>query len=54
MLAEDGTVNLVHDVIAVLPYAVGWLVGVIVRGLAWLRDAIVAGYEAGRGGNEWA
>lgn len=35
------------------PYALGWLAGVVVRGWAWLRDAVIAGYRDGRGGYEY-
>ena len=34
------------------PYALGWLVGVVVRVTLWLLAAIVAGYKAGKGDNE--
>ena len=34
--------------LAVIPYALGWLVGVIVRLSLWIVAAVVAGYKAGR------
>jgi hypothetical protein len=49
VLVEDGAVSLGYEIAAVPPYLCGWLVGVVARGLAFLRDAIVAGYRAGRG-----
>lgn len=35
--------------LAFVPYAVGWIVGVVVRLTLWLIAAIVAGYKAGKG-----
>lgn len=41
----------IFELLAALPlYAIGWLVGVFVRGLLWLWAALVAGYEVGRHG----
>lgn len=39
-------------VLAVVPYAVGWLVGVLVRLTLWIVAAVIAGYHAGRGKDE--
>jgi hypothetical protein len=36
-------------VLAIVPYAVGWLVGIVVRLTLWLVAAVIAGYHAGRG-----
>lgn len=35
--------------LALIPYALGWLAGAIVRLVLWLVAAIVAGYKAGKG-----
>lgn len=39
----------VLTLLALIPYALGWLVGVIVRLVLWMVAAIVAGYKAGKG-----
>jgi hypothetical protein len=36
-------------VLAIVPYALGWLVGIVVRLTLWLVAAVIAGYHAGRG-----
>lgn len=41
--------DIVLTVLALIPYALGWLAGAIVRLVLWLIAAIVAGYRAGRG-----
>lgn len=41
--------DIVLTVLALIPYALGWLAGAIVRLALWLIAAIVAGYRAGRG-----
>ena len=32
-----------------LPYALGWLVGFLVRCVLWMVAAVVAGYKTGKG-----
>lgn len=31
------------------PYSIGYGIGMIARGLAWVRACVVAGYRQGRG-----
>jgi len=40
--------NALRELAATPFYAAGWLFGTIVRGLAYLRDAAIAGYRDGR------
>jgi hypothetical protein len=37
------------NVVAFPLYAAGWLCGIVVRGVAWCRDAVKVGYRDGRG-----
>ena len=39
----------IANVLAFPLYALGWLAGVVIRFIAWCRDAIVVGYRDGRG-----
>jgi hypothetical protein len=41
------------NVLGAIPYAVGWLGGVIVRFVRWVRDAFVVGYHDGIGDIPW-
>lgn len=36
-------------ILAAIPYALGWLAGVVVGGALWIAACVAAGYEAGRG-----
>lgn len=37
------------DVAAFPLYAAGWIGGIVMRFLAWCRDALIVGYRDGRG-----
>ena len=39
----------ISDVAAFPLYLLGWLSGVVIRFIAWCRDAVVVGYRDGRG-----
>ena len=41
--------EVMSEVAAFPLYALGWVGGVIVRGVAWARDALIVGYRDGRG-----
>jgi hypothetical protein len=41
------------DVLGTIPYAAGWLGGMIVRFFRWVRDAVVVGYRDGIGDIRW-
>jgi hypothetical protein len=47
--AEGCVRDALANVAAFPLYVAGWLAGVVVRFLAWCRDAIVVGYRDGRG-----
>ena len=40
----------IMDVIAFPFYGVGWLLGIMVRALAWCREAAMLGYDDGKRG----
>lgn len=44
-------VDAIRDVVLFPLYAAGWAAGVVVRCLAWCRDAVVIGYREGRYGH---
>jgi hypothetical protein len=35
--------------LGIVPFAVGWLVGIVWRMLSWLVAAVIVGFESGRG-----
>jgi len=35
--------------LGIVPFAVGWLVGIVWRVLSWLVAAVIVGFESGRG-----
>ena len=41
-------IDILQELAALPFYAAGWLFGTIMRGLAYLRDAAIAGYRDGR------
>ena len=44
-------IDAVQNIIAFPFFAMGWLIGNGVRGLVWLKDAIILGYMDGRHGH---
>ena len=38
----------IREIVAFPFYALGWIVGEVARALAWMRDALIAGYKDGR------